>query len=67
MAVLGDAVLLYPESTSLLEQLAFIEYSVLKQYATAAPRFRKLLELAPDHPRRNDIEAALVWLKDHGY
>ena len=45
VAVLGDAIGLYPESTSLLEQLAFIEYSVLKQYAAAAPRFRKLLEL----------------------
>ena len=67
VSVLADAVLLYPASTSLLERLGFIEYSVLKQYATAAPRFRKLLELAPDHPRRSEIEAALEWLKDHGY
>jgi tetratricopeptide (TPR) repeat protein len=67
VSVLEDAVILYPASASLLERLAFIEYSVLKQYEKAAPRFRKLLELSPDHPRRSEIEAALEWLKNHGY
>ncbi|GEM_PF-3042879 len=57
-----EGLLRFPESTNLLENLAFVEYTHLRDFTNAYARFQKLLTLNPDHAKRNEYTNVMQYL-----
>lgn len=49
----------FPDATTLLESLAWLEYENLRDFANARAHFERLLELRPNDPRRDTYREIL--------
>jgi tetratricopeptide (TPR) repeat protein len=56
----------FSDSADLLERLGFVEYTHLKDAASARRHFARLLELQPDHPRGDGIRRVLAHIEGKG-
>jgi tetratricopeptide (TPR) repeat protein len=61
-AVLRQGLTRHPQSADLLEQLARLEYTNLRDYTNAHARFRELLRLRPNHPNREEYTRVFNYL-----
>jgi O-antigen ligase len=53
----------FPDQIDLLELLAYLEYSELKRMPDAYNHFSRLLQLKPDHPKRDEYSKVLDYLR----
>ncbi len=60
--VLRDGFQKFPDSVDLLEQLAYLEYTQVKDLTNAYVHLQELLRLSPNHPQRGEYRAAIEYL-----
>ena len=52
----------FPDAPELLERLAYLEYTHLKQWPDAYVHFHHLLQLKPDHARAAEFQKVIDYL-----
>jgi O-antigen ligase/tetratricopeptide (TPR) repeat protein len=52
----------FPNSVTILENLAFVEYTHLKDLTNAYVHFQRLLTLAPNHPKHDEYAKVVQYL-----
>jgi len=60
-AVLRAGLQQFPDSTNILENLAYVEYAQLKDLTNAGAHFKRLLALQPDHPQRDEYLSVIKY------
>jgi tetratricopeptide (TPR) repeat protein len=60
-SVLREGLQKFPNGTNVLETLAAIEYMQLQDFTNAYIHFKTLLNLQPDHPRRNEYIPVITY------
>jgi tetratricopeptide (TPR) repeat protein len=60
-SVLREGLQKFPNGTNALEALAAIEYMQLQDFTNAYIDFKKLLSLAPGHPKRNEYIPVIAY------
>jgi O-antigen ligase len=51
----------FPNATNLLDTLAYVEYTYLKNLSNAGVHYKRVLALQPDHPQRDEYNAVIKY------
>jgi hypothetical protein len=52
----------FPDAIELIEQLAYLEYTHLKDLTNAYVHLKRLLALSPNHPKRDEYTRVIDYL-----